>query len=68
MPVLTGPKLTNFIDTAIMPGNGEGLFGFQHFTNLSLTYVLGHLPTYFALDPHGAWENEMGMAGAKKRH
>ena len=27
-------------------GNGEGLFVFQHFINLSLTYVLRHLPTY----------------------
>ena len=23
----------------IRPGNGEGLFGFQHFINLSLTYL-----------------------------
>jgi len=28
----------------IWPGNGEGLFSFQRFINLSLTY-LGHLPT-----------------------
>jgi len=28
------------------PGNGKGLFWFQHFINLSLTYLLRHLPTY----------------------
>ena len=28
------------------PGNGEGLFWFQRFINLSLTYLLRHLPTY----------------------
>jgi len=30
----------------IRPGNGEGLFWFQHVTNLPLTYFLRHLPTY----------------------
>jgi len=29
----------------IWPGNGEGLFWFRHFINLSLTYLLRHLPT-----------------------
>jgi len=28
----------------IRPGNGEGLFWFRHFINLSLTYLLRHLP------------------------
>ena len=32
----------------IQPGNGEGLFWFQRFINLSLTYLLT------APDPHGA--------------
>jgi len=38
----------------IRPGNGEGLFWFRCFTNLSLTYLLKtitHLLT--AADPHG---------------
>ena len=30
----------------IRPGNGEGLFLFRRFINLSLTYLLRHLPTY----------------------
>jgi len=30
----------------IRPGNGEALFLFQRFINLSLTYLLIHLPTY----------------------
>jgi len=30
----------------IGPGNGEGLFLFWRFTNLSLTYLLKHLPNY----------------------
>ena len=39
----------------IRPGNGEGLFWFWHFINLSLTYSLRHLPTYLQpRDPHGA--------------
>jgi len=41
----------------IRPGNGEGLFWFQCFINLSLTYLLTyrHLPTYSQRrDPHGA--------------
>jgi len=29
----------------IRPGNGKGLFWFQRFINLSLTYLLRHLPT-----------------------
>jgi len=35
----------------IRPGNGEGLFLFWRFINLSLTYTLTHLLT--APDPHG---------------
>jgi len=35
----------------IWPGNGEGLFYFQCFINMSLTYILTHLLT--APDPHG---------------
>jgi len=31
------------------PGNKEGLFWFRHFINLSLTYLLRHLPTYLQL-------------------
>ena len=39
----------------IQPGNGEGLFLFWHLINLSLTYLLRHLPTYLQpRDPHGA--------------
>jgi len=38
------PGLVAFYD--IRPGNGEGLFWFWHFINLSLTYLLRHLPTY----------------------
>jgi len=34
----------------IWPGNVEGLFWFQRFINLSLTYLLRHLPNY----SHGA--------------
>jgi len=35
-------------------GNGEGLFWFWCFINLSLTYLLKHLPTYSQLqDTHG---------------
>jgi len=30
----------------IRPGNGDGIFWFQCFINLSLTYSLRHLPTY----------------------
>jgi len=30
----------------VQPGNGEGLFWFQCFINLSLTYLFRHLPTY----------------------
>jgi len=39
----------------IRPGNGERLFWFRRFINLSLTYLLGYLPTYLQpRDPHGA--------------
>ena len=39
----------------VRPGNGEGLFWFSRFINLSLTYLLRHLPTYLQpRDPHGA--------------
>jgi len=30
----------------LWPGNGEGLFLFRRFINLSLTYLHIHLPTY----------------------
>jgi len=30
----------------IQPGNGEGLFWFQRFINLSLAYLFSHSPTY----------------------
>jgi len=37
----------------IWPGNGEGLFLFWCFINMSLTYLLRHLPTYLQpRDPH----------------
>jgi len=37
------------------PVNGEGVFCFWHFINLSLTYLLRHLPSYVQpRDPHGA--------------
>jgi len=36
------------------PGNEEGLFLFWCIINLSLTYLLRHLPTYLQpWDPHG---------------
>jgi len=38
----------------IRPGNGEGLFWFQHFINLSLTYLLRHLPTFLQV-PGPTW-------------
>jgi len=39
----------------IRPGNGEGLFLFRRFINLSLTYLLRHLLTYLQpRDPHRA--------------
>ena len=42
----------------IGPGNGEGLFCFWHFINLSLTYLLRHLPTYLQVwDPHGEYKS-----------
>jgi len=41
------PGLVASYDTR--PGNGEGLFLFRRFTNLSLTYLLRHLPTYLQL-------------------
>ena len=36
----------------IQPGNGEGLFWFRCFVNLSLTYLLRHLPTYLQPRTH----------------
>jgi len=36
----------------IRPGNGEGLFLFWRFINLSLTYLLRHLPTYLQSRTH----------------
>jgi len=37
----------------IRPGNGEGLFWFRRFINLSATYLLRHLSTYLQpRDPH----------------
>jgi len=39
----------------IWPGNWEGLVLFRRFINLSLTYLLSHLPTYLQpRDPHAA--------------
>ena len=38
----------------LRPGNGEGLFWFRCFINLSLTYLLRHLSTYLQpRNPHG---------------
>jgi len=38
----------------IQPGNGQDLFWFRRFINLSLAYLLSHLPTYLQpWDPHG---------------
>jgi len=51
------PRLVASYD--IWPGKGEGLFWFWHFINLSLTYLLRHLPTYLQpRDPHGAGAKE----------
>jgi len=48
----------------IRPGNGEGLILFWHFINLSLTYLLRHLPTYLQpQDPHRADGREGGRVG-----
>jgi len=39
----------------LRPGNGEGLFWFRCFINLSLSYLLRHLPTYLQpQNPHRA--------------
>ena len=38
------PGFVAFYD--IQPGNRDGLLWFWHFINLSLTYLLRHLPTY----------------------
>jgi len=38
------PGLVTSYDT--QPANGAGLYLFWHFINLSLTYLLRHLPTY----------------------
>jgi len=46
----------------IWPGNGEGLFLFWHFINLSLTY-LRHLPTYLQPEnPHRALRSKYADA------
>jgi len=51
----------------IRPGNGEGIFWFRRFINLSLNYLLSHLPTY--LQPrhprgaHGPRISEVRNAG-----
>jgi len=51
------PGLVIYYD--LRPGNGEGLFWFWHFINLSLTYLLRHLPAYLQpQDPHGAPKSE----------
>ena len=44
-----GPGLVASYD--IWPGNREGLFLFRCFINLSLTYLLRHLPTYLCRVP-----------------
>jgi len=36
----------------IQPGNGEGLFLFRYFINLSLTYLLRCLPTFLQPGTH----------------
>jgi len=36
----------------LRPGNGEGLFWFQRFINLSVTYLLRQLPTYLQPGTH----------------
>jgi len=41
----------------LRPGSGEGLFLFQHFINLSLTYL--HLPTY--LQSGAKWQESGAM-------
>jgi len=47
------PGLVVFYD--IRPENGEGLFWFRRFVNLSITYLLRHLSTYVQpQDPHRA--------------
>jgi len=49
----------------IRPGNGEGLFWFRRFINLSLAYLLRHLPTYLqSRDPHGA---QCSVTGCQRR-
>jgi len=45
----------------IWPGKAKGLFWFQCFTNLSLTYLHRHLPTYSPGTHTGC---EPGLAGA----
>jgi len=44
------PGLVSCYD--IRPGNGDGLFLFWYFINLSFTYLLTYTLTH--LDPHGA--------------
>jgi len=36
----------------IQPWNGEGLFWFRRFINLSFTYLIRLLPTYLQLQTH----------------
>ena len=36
----------------IRPGNGDGIFLFQRFINLSLTYLLRHLPLNYSPMTH----------------
>jgi len=45
-------KLSLVASYKIRPGNGEGLFLFWRFINLSLTYLLRHLPTYLQPRTH----------------
>jgi len=44
------PGLVAFYD--IQRGKGEGVFWLWHFINLSLTYLLRHLPTYLQSQAH----------------
>ena len=49
----------------IQPGNGEDLFRFRHFINLSLTYLLRHLPTYLQPRTHaGHFPGKTGLPGS----
>ena len=52
----------------IRPGNREGLFWFWRFINLSLTYLLRHLPTYLQPwtqnEAQEAWRVKSGHGGS----